>query len=81
MNRIIPKKAKQAIATFTQIDTSIDNIIPPWRGKSPRIPLTTQLKDCPVFRYTPFYFKNRFNVKRKIWITGSHLKIEAQWHS
>ena len=33
--------------------------------KSPRIPLTTQLNDCPVFRYTPFYFKNKFNVKRK----------------
>jgi hypothetical protein len=65
MNRIIPRKAKQAIATFTQIDISIDDIIPPWQGKFPRIPLTTQLDDCSVFRYTPFYFKNKFNVKRK----------------
>jgi hypothetical protein len=65
MNRMIPRKAKQAIATFTPIDTSIDNIVPPWRGKSLRIPLTTQLNDYPVFRYALFYFKNKFNVKRK----------------
>jgi hypothetical protein len=65
MNRMIPRKAKLAIATFTQIDISIDNMIPPWRGKSPSIPLTTHLNDCPVFRYTPFYLKNKFNVKRK----------------
>jgi hypothetical protein len=40
-------------------------MIPPWRGKSPSIPLTTHLNDCPVFRYTPLYLKNKFNVKRK----------------
>jgi hypothetical protein len=65
MNRMIPRKAKPAIATFTPIDISIGNMIPPWREKSPGIPLTTQLNDCPVFRYTPFYFKNKFNVKGK----------------
>jgi hypothetical protein len=40
-------------------------MIPPWRGKSLGIPLTTHLNDCPVFRYIPFYFKNKYNVKRK----------------
>jgi hypothetical protein len=65
MKRRIPRKANPAIATFTQIDISIDNMFPPWRGKSWGIPLATRLNDCPVFRYTPFYFKNKFNVKRK----------------
>jgi hypothetical protein len=64
MKRMIPKKAKPAITTFTQTELSIDNMSPPsWEFGD--IPITTHLKDCPVFQCNPFYFKNKFDVKRK----------------
>jgi hypothetical protein len=40
-------------------------MIPLWRGKSPGLPPPTYLNDCPIFRHTPFYCKNKFNVNRK----------------